>query len=145
MKFDEKYPSALPNIEHNFEGSTVFKVKGSGECAVCHTQTSWCDLSFECFVCSEECDRKMWNGYFKALKDSNDEPNTGIQDAIPCPFCGKNNLRYTSLIINVWIVCDTKGCGCGGPIASSRAEALKLWNTRVMPWGDDGTTTESVG
>ena len=47
----------------------------------------------------------------------------------PCPFCGDRDLSAVELAGGCWVTCE--GCGAHGPgVERSKADALKLWNTR---------------
>lgn len=60
MKFEEKFKHG----QHLIDGTEVQKVRGFGKCANCHENTSWIEINFQAWVCSEECLREMWNEYF---------------------------------------------------------------------------------
>jgi hypothetical protein len=57
--------------QFDFEGDTIMYVDDAhGSCAVCGDSCKFVSLSFQTWFCSEECNRKMWQEYFEALKRS---------------------------------------------------------------------------
>ena len=64
MKFDEKYPEA----QTDFEPKDLFIFKSGREygCANCKEKTKWISISFETYVCSEECLDALWKEYHDA-------------------------------------------------------------------------------
>jgi hypothetical protein len=66
MKFDALYPDASPGDEMVFEGSGVLKCLGTGSpCWHCRELTTWVDINFEAYLCSEECERAKWSEYWE--------------------------------------------------------------------------------
>lgn len=62
MKFDDKYPRAqyLEQKDDVLKGDS-FKV-----CTVCGAPTSWMEMNFQAYVCSEECCEDLWQDYVAA-------------------------------------------------------------------------------
>lgn len=65
-------------------------------------------------------------------------PNPARDEAVallPCPFCGseaRHEERHNPM--SRWkhsIDCRSSSCGMSGPVASSKAEAVRLWNDRA--------------
>lgn len=48
-----------------------------------------------------------------------------------CPFCGGVSAGSLSSagFDEIYVICDH--CGCDGPVGSTEAEALRLWNARA--------------
>lgn len=74
MKFDKRYPNAQPGQEIEYDGAYLFKSDKSSPCWHCKELTSWIDLSFETWLCSEECEQAKWNEYFAAYNQGR-KPN----------------------------------------------------------------------
>lgn len=57
-----------------------------------------------------------------------------ISSALPCPFCGGNDLQFISDVDGdrdvEFIVCINNDCLCDGRIGKNKEEALSRWNTR---------------
>jgi GT2 family glycosyltransferase len=63
MKFVQKYPDAQAEEQFNLEESVITKAKKLGNCKMCHAVTRFYDLTFQTYLCSEECMKVMWDGY----------------------------------------------------------------------------------
>ena len=66
-KFDTLYPNVAPDKQIDFEGSFLFSASTSQPCFSCGAETFWIDGNLMAYLCSEECERAEWAGYFKAL------------------------------------------------------------------------------
>lgn len=72
VKFDDSNREILKEIE--YKGSTLWHASTPGDCFICHEKTYWIDIHFECFICSEECEDKIWSEYEEAeRKIANEE------------------------------------------------------------------------
>jgi len=68
MTYDDKYPHA--NDGDQPEGEDVFRGKGEpGKCWMCEHPTAWIDLSFQTYLCSEECSKAAWDDYFTYCRE----------------------------------------------------------------------------
>jgi hypothetical protein len=68
-KFDVLYPNQPTNQLNEdiyFEGSSLVKVDDTQPCWNCKEPTSWIDINFEAYLCSEECERAKWKEYYDA-------------------------------------------------------------------------------
>lgn len=80
MKFDEKYPNAIEGTlasswrqgGQDFPNSMWF-TKYEGECWHCKALTTWIDMDFQAFICSEECQEAKWKEYCEACRLSNEK------------------------------------------------------------------------
>ncbi len=69
MKFSQKY-MATPMGEFSFESPTGYEPFFNplqGLCDVCREPTFWADVDFQCFICSEECQKVLNDEYSKAM------------------------------------------------------------------------------
>lgn len=51
MLFDLRWPKAKPDEKHG----RLIKTKKNVACNVCGVETSWVDLDFSSYLCSDEC------------------------------------------------------------------------------------------
>lgn len=65
MKYDEKYPDG-ESAGMEPKDQDMVRVSEARECWHCREMTRWASLSFEAFLCSEECSDAKWNEYFDA-------------------------------------------------------------------------------
>lgn len=49
------------------------------------------------------------------------------EQALPCPFCGCDDVEYTDQVLDM-IQVDCTECGAFGPGAYTHEEATRLWN-----------------
>lgn len=90
MKFDQLFPDVKPEemfsdywsdekleglraresemTTREFQEGNYLKSETSSPCCICKEPTSWIEINFQGNLCSEECDKKMWDGYFEAEK-----------------------------------------------------------------------------
>jgi hypothetical protein len=61
--YDELYPSA---IELSFVEGDLLKATRSQPCSGCGRQTSWIEVNFGAYLCSEDCAKQAWNDYVEA-------------------------------------------------------------------------------
>jgi hypothetical protein len=70
MNFDKLYPNIIPSLgpesEVLFEGAPIFKYGDPKPCWNCGNFTNWIDISFEAYLCSEECERQKWKEFEEA-------------------------------------------------------------------------------
>jgi Lar family restriction alleviation protein len=61
-----------------------------------------------------------------------------MNEVVPCPFCGKSHVTVVAgrqgVPAGFWVTCVT--CLSEGPWASTEAEAIVKWNTRVEVKGE---------
>jgi hypothetical protein len=67
MIFEEKYPNAESGIDVE---DGIMKGASKGFCFVCNRLTSFVELCFETYTCSEECVKKAWDMYVEACERS---------------------------------------------------------------------------
>lgn len=68
MKFDLLYPNQPMTLDQHdieFEGSSIWKYGEPNPCWNCGELTSWIDLNFEAYLCSEECERQKWAEFIR--------------------------------------------------------------------------------
>ena len=67
MKFYDVFPD-LDTVrdERRFEGSIIVRGDDHGPCMICLDPTTYIDLLFEGYCCSEECNRQFWTEYQEA-------------------------------------------------------------------------------
>lgn len=82
MKFEDKYPDvpkwnphAGPFSKSNPDPSQVPELiisrhDSTGKCWHCGEETEWLDLSFQTWMCSEECYKAKWDEYWEASAKS---------------------------------------------------------------------------
>ena len=63
MKWDSKYPNAKAGDEPQ---RCICKFDSEHPCCQCGVPTSWADIDFEAWLCSEECALALW----KEFKDA---------------------------------------------------------------------------
>jgi hypothetical protein len=49
-----------------FEGDTYMRCPEAGSCWQCGAKTQYASISFQAFLCSEECASTMWHSYMHA-------------------------------------------------------------------------------
>lgn len=64
--FKDKYPDAVHHEQFYHKGDTVMKFDGNASCGMCSEDTSFCTISFECGICSEECLDNLWGEFEEA-------------------------------------------------------------------------------
>ena len=57
MKYNEKYPEALPGDEPE---PGVVKTTLAEKCSICGEKTCWLDLDMKIHLCSDKCSLKAW-------------------------------------------------------------------------------------
>lgn len=59
MKWDEKYPHA--NMIDDYENYTIYvgDEHAENKCIVCGSPTRWMSISYESWMCSEECEKAV--------------------------------------------------------------------------------------
>lgn len=82
-KFEQKFPDAKTDDQLKLEETVILKNKKLGSCVICQSITRWFDLTFQCNICSDECLKKMWEGYNdhkKPKKDYHEERFGAIKE-----------------------------------------------------------------
>ena len=67
MRFCDLFPGA----EYLARRADMLKSDGQRSCWVCGAQTSWIEINFACYVCSEECLMELDAGYAMASEGDN--------------------------------------------------------------------------
>lgn len=62
MKFYHRYAGMLKNGE---ESHGIIRAEKPGKCAVCNELTEYVDINHEAYVCSDECMKKLEDGFFR--------------------------------------------------------------------------------
>jgi len=70
MKFDRKYPNAQHGQAFLFEPGIIIYFDTIRKCEFCKKDTHFVEVSFECRMCSEECNEKMWKEYYETCRKS---------------------------------------------------------------------------
>jgi hypothetical protein len=72
MKYDDKFPDAPFDFEHQEPGVCIWKgLDIPKECMWCHSLTAWVSITLDNAVCSEECDRAIWDDFSEELMRCN--------------------------------------------------------------------------
>lgn len=56
MLFEQKYPDAKPQDEVR---CGLLKVETEKPCCICYSRTTFVEMNYEVYLCSEECERKL--------------------------------------------------------------------------------------
>lgn len=67
MKFDDSQVGWASNTIY-FEGDELIESSEPKPCSICGELCEWISISLEAYYCSEECNRKGWQGLWNALK-----------------------------------------------------------------------------
>jgi len=66
------------------------------------------------------------------------------KNSIPCPFCGSTELFDGRLIPQDAYAVNCEHCDATGPIAKSKAGAVRLWNMRQVAVSPDGSISPNA-
>lgn len=78
-EFDSLFPDAKLDDEIlDAEAGQIWKCSTQGKCLTCSQDTHWIEICCENFVCSTECSKQFWEGFFEAVKNvSRDDRDDG--------------------------------------------------------------------
>lgn len=70
MLYAKKFPQAKQYTHFVCDHTKIVKLPQSRPCVFCQkVETSFQDVNFQLFVCSEECDKAIWDAYHQDIKD----------------------------------------------------------------------------
>lgn len=70
MKFDQKYPGAEALDEPD---ASICKFSSARPCWHCGAMTTWADIDFGAWLCSEECLKAKWEEFKEACERGDTE------------------------------------------------------------------------
>uniref|UniRef100_A0A6M3IM39 Uncharacterized protein n=1 Tax=viral metagenome TaxID=1070528 RepID=A0A6M3IM39_9ZZZZ len=68
MKFDRKYPNAQHGQTFLFEPGIIIYFDTIRKCEYCKEETHFVEASFECGMCSEECNDKLNEEFWERVR-----------------------------------------------------------------------------